>query len=69
LLRDGRFSKAEGGGDGIGCTEGGKGVKVMIMVDARGLPIAVNPVSASPHESTLVVPLFNIMITAIRSLR
>ena len=37
---DGTFSKAKGGGDGIGCTKAGKGVKIMIMVDARGLSIA-----------------------------
>src|SRR5438094_718751 len=35
---DGTFAKAKGGGDGIGCTKAGKGVKMMIMVDARGLP-------------------------------
>jgi hypothetical protein len=27
---DGTFSKARGGGDGIGCTKAGKGVKIMI---------------------------------------
>ena len=60
---DGTFSKAKGGGDGIGCTKAGKGVKIMIMVDARGLPVAVNTGSASPHESTLVEPLFDFMVT------
>ena len=59
---DGTFSKAKGGGDGIGCTKAGKGVKIMIMVDAKGLPIAVNTGSASPHESTLVEPLFDLII-------
>jgi transposase len=58
---DGTFSKARGGGDGIGCTKAGKGVKIMIMVDARGLPIAVSTGSAGPHESTLVEPLFDFM--------
>lgn len=38
---DGTFSKAKGGGDGIGYTKAGKGVKIMIIVDARSLPIAV----------------------------
>jgi len=60
---DGTFSKAKGGGDGVGCTKAGKGVKIMIMVDAPGLPIAVNTGSASPHESTLVEPLFDFMIS------
>jgi len=60
---DGTFSKAKGGGDGIGCTKTGKGMKMMIMVDAKGLPIAVNTGSASPHESHLVEPLFDLMVT------
>jgi transposase len=60
---DGTFAKAKSGGDGIGCTKAGKGVKIMIMVDARGLPIAVNTGSASPHESTLVAPLFDFMVS------
>ena len=38
---DGTFSKARGGGDGIGCTKAGKGVKITVMVDARGLPVAI----------------------------
>ncbi|MEI7929342.1 MAG: hypothetical protein WCH40_12385 [Verrucomicrobiales bacterium] len=33
------------------------------MVDAKGLPIAVNTGSASPHESHLVEPLFDLMVT------
>src|SRR5690606_3406461 len=44
---DGTFSKAKGGGDGIGCTKAGKGVKIMVLVDARGLPVAVDTCSAS----------------------
>ena len=40
-----------------------KGVKIMIMVEANGLPLAVNTGSASPHESTLVEPLFDFMIS------
>lgn len=59
---DGTFAKAKGGGDGIGCTKAGKGVKIMILVDARGLPVAVNTGSAAPHESSLVEPLFDFMI-------
>lgn len=60
---DGTFSKARGGGDGIGCTKVGKGVKIMVLVDARGLPVAVDTMSASPHESTLVQSLFDFMLT------
>lgn len=60
---DGTFSKARGGGDGIGATKAGKGVKIMVLVDARGLPVAVDTGSASPHESTLVQGLFDFMLT------
>jgi transposase len=60
---DGTFSKAKGGGDGIGCTRVGKGVKIMVLVDARGLPVAVDTTSASPHESRLVQRLFDFMLT------
>jgi transposase len=61
---DGTFSKAKGGGDGIGCTKAGKGVKIMIMVDAVGLPVAACATSAGPHESTLVQELFNFMLSS-----
>lgn len=60
---DGTFSKAKGGGDGIGCTKAGKGVKIMVLVDARGLPVSINTTSASPHESKLVQGLFDFMLT------
>jgi transposase len=61
---DGTFAKAKGGGDGIGCTKAGKGVKIMILVDAKGLPLAVNTGSASPHESGLVQELFGFMLSS-----
>ena len=60
---DGTLSKAKVGGDGLGCTKAGKGVKIMIIVDAKGLPLAVNTGSASPHESSLVEPLFDFLVT------
>lgn len=60
---DGTFAKARGGGDGVGCTKVGKGVKIMVLVDARGLPVAVDTVSAGPHESRLVQRLFDFMLT------
>lgn len=60
---DGTFSRARGGGDGIGPTKAGKGVKIMVLVDARGLPVAVSTASASPHESRLVQHLFEFMLT------
>jgi transposase len=61
---DGTFSKAKGGGDGIGCTKAGKGVKIMVLVDARGLPVAIDTAPAGPHESQLVQRLFDFMLTS-----
>jgi transposase len=60
---DGTFSKAKGGGPGVGCTRVGKGVKIMILVDAKGLPIAVCSETAQCHEGHLVQELFEFMIT------
>jgi transposase len=60
---DGTFCKAKGGGDGIGPTKAGKGVKIMVLVDAMGLPVAVTTGSASPHESKLVQGLFEFMLS------
>lgn len=59
---DGTFSKAKGGGDEVGCTKAGKGVKIMIMVDAKGLPVAAYSTNASPHENQLVKKLFQFMV-------
>jgi transposase len=61
---DGTFSKAKGGGDGIGCTRVGKGVKIMILVDAKGLPVAVSTASANLAECNLIQELFGFMLTA-----
>jgi transposase len=61
---DATFSKAKSGGDGIGSTRVGKGVKIMVLVDARGLPVAVDTTSAGPHESRLVQTLFDFMLPA-----
>jgi len=60
---DAAFSPARGGGDGIGRTKVGKGVKILIAVDARGWPIAVQSCPARPHESTLVQGLFDFILT------
>ena len=36
----------------------------MVLVDARGLPVAIDTTSAGPHESPLVQRLFDFMLTA-----
>src|SRR5262249_11211757 len=56
---DGTFSKAKGGGDGIGLTKVGKGVKIMVLVDARGLPVAVDTAPANRSENRLVQQMFD----------
>jgi len=61
---DGTFSRAKGGGDGIGKTKSGKGVKIMVLIDARGLPVAIDTTTASTHESKLVQRLFDFMLTS-----
>ena len=61
---DGTFCKARGGGESMGCTKAGKGVRIMVLMDARGFPVAVDTTSASPHESELVQRLFDFMLTA-----
>lgn len=60
---DATFSKARGGGDGIGYGKVGKGVKIMVQVDARGLPVAIDTAPAQRHESRLVQRLFDFMLT------
>lgn len=60
---DATLSKARGGGDDIGVTKAGEGVKIMVLVDPRGVPVAVTTGSASPHESKLVQGLFEFMLT------
>lgn len=61
---DSTFSKANGGGDGIGVTKAAQGVRITVLVDARGLPVAVTTGSATPHESKLVQGLFDFMLTS-----
>lgn len=60
---DGTFLKEKDGGYRSGKTKAGEGVKIVIMVDANGLPITFNTASASPHESTLVDPFFDFTVT------
>jgi transposase len=62
---DATFSKARQGGDGIGVTKLGRGVKIMLMVDAAGLPVAAYAASATPHESQLVQGLFDFMVSTV----
>ena len=51
---DAAFAPAKGGGDEIGNTKRGKGVKIMAIVDRHGLPLSVSTHAANHHEITLV---------------
>lgn len=51
---DATFASAKGGGEEIGPTRRGKGVKIMAIVDRHGLPLAVSTHAANHHEVTLV---------------
>ena len=46
---DATFASAKGGGDGIGKTKRGKGVKIMAIVDRHRLPLAVSSHAAHHH--------------------
>jgi transposase len=56
---DATFASAKGGGDDIGPTKRGKGVKIMAIVDRHGLPLAVTTHAANHHEVTLVQLTFD----------
>ena len=56
---DAECASAKGGGDEIGPTKRGKGVKIMAIVDRHGLPLAVTTHVANHHEVTLVQLTFD----------
>jgi transposase len=56
---DATFAWAKGGGEEIGPTRRGKGVKIMAIVDRHGLPLAVTTHAANRHEVTLVQLTFD----------
>lgn len=56
---DATFAFAKGGGEGIGLTKRGKGVKIMAIVDRHGMPLAVSTHAANHHEVTLVQLTFD----------
>jgi transposase len=51
---DATFASAKGGGEAIGPTRRGKGVKILAIVDRHGLPLSVSTHAANHHEVTLV---------------
>lgn len=51
---DAIFAAATGGGDEVGLTKRGKGVKILAIVDRHGLPLSVSTQATNHHEVTLV---------------
>src|SRR5205807_3313069 len=51
---DASCAPAKGGGEEIGKTKRGKGVKILAIVDRHGLPLSVSTHAANHHEVTLV---------------
>ena len=64
---DATFASAKGGGDEIGPTRRGKGVKIMAIVDRHGLPLAVTTHAANHHEVTLVQLTFDFYMIEAKS--
>jgi hypothetical protein len=56
---DATFASAKDGGEEIGPTRRGKGVKITAIGDRHGLPLAVTTHAANDHEVTLVQLMFD----------
>ncbi len=56
---DASFVPAKGGGAEVGPTKRGKGMKIMAIVDAHGLPLAASTHAANHHEVRLVQLCFD----------
>jgi transposase len=65
---DATFASAKGGGEEIGPTKRGKGVKIMAIVDRQGLPLAVTTHAANHHEVTLVQLTFDFYMIEAKNL-
>jgi IS5 family transposase len=65
-FKDATFALAKGGGQGIGKTKRGKGVKIMGIIDRNGLPIAVCTHAANHHEVTLVQLTFEFYMIVVK---
>ena len=50
---EGIFSKAKRRGDGIACTKAGKGVEILILLEAKSLPVATYSDTAGKHEGKM----------------
>lgn len=60
---DATFVRSLSGGEQVGCTKLGKGVKVMAIVDKNSHPISLYIGSANPHELQLLPPTVDNLMT------
>jgi transposase len=51
---DATVAAAKGGGDDVGLTKRGKGLKILAIVDRHGRPLSVSTHAANHHEVTVV---------------
>ena len=56
LLGDATFIRAKKGGDDVGKTKAGKGMKLEVVVDATGLPLGLEVAGANVSENELLLP-------------
>ena len=63
---DATFASAKGGGNEIGPTKRGKGVKIIAIVDRNGLPLVVSTHAANHHEVTLMQLSFDFYIIEVK---
>lgn len=59
---DATFSKARGGGEGVGLTRHGKGIKTQLVVDAKGIPIGLSQASADTGETAMVQQTLELVV-------
>jgi transposase len=51
---DATFAAAKGGGEAVGLTKRGQGMKILAIVDRQGLPLSVSTHAANHHDVTVV---------------
>lgn len=56
LFGDATFIRAKKGGDDVGKTKAGKGMKLEVVVDASGLPLGLKVAAANVSEQELLLP-------------
>ena len=64
---DATVAAAKGGGEGLGPTRRGTGVKIFALVDRQGLPLSVSPHAANHHAVTLVQLRFDCSVLEAQS--